>query len=198
MIAITPIGTRTCEISRPLGRRHFAITSPTGSGRAATSSTPRAIASIRASLSVSRSTNAPAMPAARARSRSAVLADMIAPRCSRSIEASLSSAWFFRALGHKASARAASRASLSASRVSVSRLTSTARARGSCQFFDQCKVVAMDNFVGDLVAERARYIDRTPALHFQYIGGGIIDQPAAELDAFMIEQADAVAAFEFA
>ena len=50
----------------------------------------------------------------------------------------------------------------------------------------------------DLVAERARDVVGAPALHLQYIGGGIIDQPAPELDAFMIEQAYAIAAFELA
>ena len=56
---ITPSGTRTREILSPFGRSQDAIALPTGSGRAAISSSPRAMASTRASVSVSRSMNEP-------------------------------------------------------------------------------------------------------------------------------------------
>jgi len=52
---MTPIGTRTREISSPLGRVHCAITAPTGSGRPAISSSPLAIASMRSGVRVRRS-----------------------------------------------------------------------------------------------------------------------------------------------
>ncbi len=55
MIPMTPSGTRTRAMRSPLGRVHSAITWPIGSGRAAISSSPFAIASIRTSSSSSRS-----------------------------------------------------------------------------------------------------------------------------------------------
>ena len=45
--ATTPSGTRTLRICRPLAKREPSITSPTGSGSATISRTPRAIAAIR-------------------------------------------------------------------------------------------------------------------------------------------------------
>jgi hypothetical protein len=62
MKKITPKGTRTFRTSNPLGRIVPWITSPTGSGRAATSSSPRAMASIRGGVSFNRSTSASVKP----------------------------------------------------------------------------------------------------------------------------------------
>ncbi len=56
MMPMTPMGTRTREISMPLGLVHWLITVPTGSGRAAISSSPLAMASMRSGVSVRRST----------------------------------------------------------------------------------------------------------------------------------------------
>ncbi len=58
------------EILSPFGRSHEAITLPTGSGSAAISSSPRAMASTRASVSVSRSMKEAGRPAASAALRS--------------------------------------------------------------------------------------------------------------------------------
>ena len=55
IMPITPIGTRTFVISSPLGLLLPEMTVPTGSGRAATSSTPSAMPLIRDSLSIRRS-----------------------------------------------------------------------------------------------------------------------------------------------
>jgi hypothetical protein len=74
MIATTPSGTRTLWMRRPLGRTQPSVTSPTGSGRPATSRRPVAMASIRASLSRRRSTTVSDTPAAVSRETSAALA----------------------------------------------------------------------------------------------------------------------------
>src|SRR5258706_276849 len=87
MVRTTPIGTRTWAISRPFGRRQALIVSPTGSGRAAISSSPRAIASMRSGVSVRRSRKAALSPAARVRSTSARLASSNASRSRRSADA---------------------------------------------------------------------------------------------------------------
>ena len=64
MTPMTPSGVATRSIRRPFGRSKVASMRPTGSGRAATSSRPRAIASMRASSSVSRSMKAALRPLA--------------------------------------------------------------------------------------------------------------------------------------
>ena len=69
MMPITPNGTRMRAMSSPLGRVQRASTVPIGSGWAATSSSPRAIASTRAASSASRSQKAALMPFAASRSR---------------------------------------------------------------------------------------------------------------------------------
>jgi hypothetical protein len=110
MMPTTPIGIRTCAISRPFGRRQVAIVSPTGSGRAAISSRPAAIASTRAGVSVNRSTRAALSPAWRAASTSPALAVVSAPMRSRRRVAAARSAAFFAAGSAVASGRAAWRA----------------------------------------------------------------------------------------
>src|SRR5947209_1171608 len=74
MIATTPSGTRTFSMAKPFGRVQPAVTSPTGSGRAATWRRPSAIASTRARDSRRRSTTVGVVPAASARATSAALA----------------------------------------------------------------------------------------------------------------------------
>ena len=54
----TPSGTRVLTTSRPLGRTDDSMISPTGSGSAATSSSPTAISSIRLVVSRRRSISA--------------------------------------------------------------------------------------------------------------------------------------------
>ena len=58
MTAMTPSGVRTRSIFRPFGRSQAAITVPTGSARAATTSTPSAIAATRFASSERRSRKA--------------------------------------------------------------------------------------------------------------------------------------------
>src|SRR4029453_12715724 len=104
----TPSGTRTREISIPLGRRHASAVSPTGSGRAATWRSPAAISSRRLSESVRRSMKALASPADRARARSERLASSTRAIFSSSPRAICWSASFFARVEASASARAAS------------------------------------------------------------------------------------------
>ena len=110
MKPITPSGTRTRLISRPDGRRVASTVSPTGSGSAAISRSPKAIVSMRASVSVSRSRKARGTPAARARSRSERLASRMAPVFSSRPRAICVSASFFVRVEQRASAREAARA----------------------------------------------------------------------------------------
>ena len=72
--ATTPSGSRTCSMSRPLGRVVPLITWPTGSGSATTARTAFTMPPIRASVRVSRSTRVAETPAARAAATSAALA----------------------------------------------------------------------------------------------------------------------------
>ena len=73
-MAMTPMGTRTLCKRRPLGRVHFASTSPTGSGRAATSSMAAAMLSSDFASKRSRSSNAALRPSRSARCTSPTFA----------------------------------------------------------------------------------------------------------------------------
>ena len=84
MMPTTPRGTRFCRMRRPLGRVHMRSAVPMGSGRAATSSRPRAMSSTRASVRVSRSIKADFTPFSPAARRSSAFACRIAPQCARS------------------------------------------------------------------------------------------------------------------
>jgi hypothetical protein len=70
MIPMTPRGIRILPTRSPLGRLHMEVTFPTGSGRAATSSSPRAMARMAFSSSVRRSIMAFERPFLRAYSTS--------------------------------------------------------------------------------------------------------------------------------
>ena len=59
---MTPRGTRTFLICSPEGTLHSRVTSPTGSGRSATCSTPSAMSAIRSRVRVSLSTIAKDIP----------------------------------------------------------------------------------------------------------------------------------------
>ena len=108
IMKITPSGTRICETSSPLGRRLEAITSPIGSGKAATSSRLVAIASSRIVLSVSRSTAAAFSPRPGAASTSRALASRISPDRAPIARAERRSQPFLAEPGATASARDAS------------------------------------------------------------------------------------------
>src|SRR5499426_911969 len=163
----TPSGTRTREISMPLGWRHDSATAPTGSGKVAISRSPCAIPSIRDSVSVRRSRNA-LVTRARARSTSARLASRSTWLFSTSPRAICCRASFLVFVGQSAIARAAARAARA--RVSMSAFGSIAillsRAprpagpqprdglqRASPQSLQDHEVVSMDHFVEAFVAE---------------------------------------------
>ena len=110
MIPITPIGTRTRANFNPFGRVHSASVAPTGSGNSAMSSKPRATASMRASVSVSRSMKDAASPPAFAASKSAAFAFRMAALCCRRCAAIEHKAAFFVAVDASASSRDAARA----------------------------------------------------------------------------------------
>ncbi len=110
MIPITPSGTRTREIRRPLGRVQSAMTSPTGSGRSATSSRPFAIPSIRASSRARRSSLAPLRFDSRAAVMSAALASSMSPDRARISAAAACRAAFLASVDARPRAEPAARA----------------------------------------------------------------------------------------
>src|SRR5450432_2961849 len=110
MIPTTPIGTRTLEMRSPLSEVHSRMTSPTGSGRAATSRMPCAMASTRGGFKVRRSIIALERSRLRAVARSfSFAARMVAVRA-RISSAIASRAAFFCALETWLRRRAAARA----------------------------------------------------------------------------------------
>src|SRR5215470_6109933 len=159
MKPITPSGTRTREISMPLGRRHDSTTAPTGSGRAAISRSPCAISSIRDSVSVNRSRNALATRP-RARSTSARLASSSTWLFSTSPSAICCSASFFVRVGHSAIARAAARA---------------ARARASIRAFGSILVPRFSPRAGEPALENHQIV---PVNHFVE---ALVAQPMLDL-----------------
>src|SRR5574337_67250 len=116
MIPMTPSGTRIRPTSRPFGRRHIPVISPTGSGSAATCRTPAAIFSIRFSSSASRSNNADGCCADLASARSSAFAERIAARPSPNASAMAVTARFFTSGTTMARACAARRAAVPSSR----------------------------------------------------------------------------------
>src|SRR5581483_6577624 len=110
MMPTTPSGTRTRVMARPLGRFQRAVTSPTGSGRAAISSSPLAMASMRLASRVRRSRKAGVGRPSRAAARSRALASRMAAVCARSSRAAALSAASLASVEARASAREASRA----------------------------------------------------------------------------------------
>ena len=104
---MTPIGTLTFSIYRPLGRVWLSSTQPQGSGRSATSWQPWAIPSIRSPFSANRSSSAGDIPFALPASKSSALAAMISVCRARSASAIASSPAFFSSVVRVASTPAA-------------------------------------------------------------------------------------------
>ena len=119
MTPTTPSGVATRSMTSPLGRAKVASTRPTGSGRAATSSRPRAIPTMRSGLSASRSSKAALKPFALASARSRALAARTSADRSRNARAAAVSARFLAPAGALASLRAAARASLPTARIAA-------------------------------------------------------------------------------
>src|SRR5689334_20952461 len=175
MKPMTPSGTRTREISMPLGRRHDSTTVPTGSGRAAIWRSPWAISSIRDSVSVRRSRKARAWPLARARSRSARLASSSAAVFSSRARAICASASSFTRVPHTASVWAAARAARAFD--STSRLTSSMDASQYNQ------VIAVDDLVEALVSEARGDVACLGPADATQLAGVEVDEPPRELPA---------------
>ncbi len=117
MMPITPSGTRTREIFRPLGRSQLARTSPTGSGRSAICSSPAAMASIRLASSFRRSISDAAMFRASAAAISSALAANRLSVWSLRAAAAACSALFLRSLSACPSSCTAARARLPSSAI---------------------------------------------------------------------------------
>src|SRR5579883_1713091 len=119
MTPTTPSGVATRSMTRPFGRSNRARTQPTGSGKAAISSSPRAIASMRFSSSISRSRKAEATPRALAAATSRALAARMSAALPRSDPAAATRARSFCARGALARTRAARRASAPIARIAA-------------------------------------------------------------------------------
>src|SRR6266403_462278 len=105
----------------PLGRNLSSLISPTGSGNAAISRTPSAIAATLDASSASRSTNAASLPAPCAAATSCALADSRLLSSRMIARAIASSAAFFAAVGARAKRRDAARARSPTSRMYAGR-----------------------------------------------------------------------------
>src|SRR5579883_488926 len=165
MMPMTPSGTLTREISRPLGRVHRANTAPTGSWRAATSSRPCAIASTRFSSSLSRSIIVAESERPPPSARSRRLASRIAARSPRIVDAAFRSASVFCSAGARASSDAACRAAAPIARISAESRSPPSPGEGggwsvpaeSFAFMAKPlahhEIIAMDHLVASTVAE---------------------------------------------
>jgi hypothetical protein len=88
-MAMTPMGVAMRDMSRPFGIVQRASSRPTGSGSAATSSMPFAIAAIRLSSSINRSSRAGVSFAKAASLMSFALAARMSAACARMASAAV-------------------------------------------------------------------------------------------------------------
>src|SRR6185312_6000750 len=132
MMPITPMGVAMREMSRPLGRVQRESSRPTGSGRAATSSTPLAIASMRFSSSARRSSIETLRPFALAFARSSALAARISFMRARSALAAACNALFLVSVEASRMARAAARAAWPSARISLASASLLSARRFMC------------------------------------------------------------------
>src|SRR5258705_6057078 len=194
MTPITPSGTRTREISTPLGRRHTSTVSPTGSGRAATWRTPAAMSSMRESVRVSRSTKARGSPLTRARARSGRLASTVVPAFSSSARGLRRSASFFTRVVASPSARDASLAARAFTAPSVA----TSVVMPLLSRLEHHQVVPVDDLADPLVAQRALDVRGLGAADLPQLGRVVVDEPARELSARRLHERDHLARLEIA
>ena len=131
MIPMTPIGTETRWIRSPLGRSHSPSRRPSGSSRAATCSTPAAIAPTRPGSRARRSSRAPLSPDSRAAAISAALASRIAASSSRMAAAATRSARRLVSADEAASACAAALASAPSAAILAAMSRSVSRLRAA-------------------------------------------------------------------
>src|SRR6516162_6133501 len=192
MMPITPSGTRTREILRPFGRSHDAMVWPTGSSSAATTSRAAAVASIRFSLSASRSIIALDKPALFASATSSAFARSTAFTDARSSFAAASSAARFTAGFASASSTAAARAARPTSNI-------CSRRSGLLAIFtllivlsrvDQHQVVAVNDLIPAAITQHVGDTGRLLARDEARLVGCVGDQATGELAAVGAEHAD--------
>src|SRR5215813_7803040 len=210
MMPTTPSGTRTRSITRPLGRRQLATTAPTGSGSAATSSKPLAIASMRRGSSSRRSRKAALTPLLRAASRSRSLALRMAAVCALTSPAAAASAAALAAALICASARAALRAATPIARMHAPTSVSVSGIGCLDKIFAplgvdrgltlsgsaENHVVAMDQRGAPLIAQNGGDLAGLFADDTHRIGPGVGAEAAANLAPAGITDGDGVAALE--
>src|SRR5215831_9366360 len=213
MMPITPSGTRTREILSPFGRSHDAIVWPIGSSSAATTSRPAAVASIRFSLSASRSIIALDKPALFASATSSAFARSTVFASARSSFAAASSAARFTAGFASASSAAAARAARPTSNICSRRsgllaiftllivLSRWRRRRSAAAVLassrlDQHQVVAVNDLIPAAITQHVGNTGRLLARDQPRLVGRVRDQPARELAAVGAEHAHRVAALE--
>src|SRR6266568_7283327 len=184
-ISTTPSGMRTFLTRRPFGRRQLVVTSPTGSGRDATSPSARAMPSSRAASSASRSRKAAFWPAFFAAATSALLAARIVRERFASASAAARSASSFCSVEARESSRAASRAAPARVRISSGRVVGAGcRISGPLRLLPACleqdQVVPVDDLVEVLIPERALDLARLEAGDAADLVGAVAGEPARE------------------
>src|SRR5690554_1852833 len=199
---MTPSGVRTRSMARPLGRSHAAITLPTGSSSRAISRMPAAIAAIRFSSSIRRSSRAEDRPAALPASMSRALASRMSPVLASSASAIAKSAAFFRSVVATASGLAAARARTPSS------LIRAAMSAPSCTFSigslhlahpftnrrGKDQIVAVHHGRTCLIAEHRGYFAGLEPGDLYGIADVIGNQPAPRLSAVRPDNGDGVTA----
>src|SRR5574341_2671829 len=201
MMPITPRGTRMRPTSRPLGRRHIPVISPTGSGRSATCRSPRAMPSRRARVRVRRSTKAAGWAAARAPATSSALAArMRSPWLSSPAAMAWSAAFFVPPLA-RASSGLAARASRAIPRIShwfmaIRSLVIGRESWVSLVIHEDHQIVPVNHLVVWLVPEGRRDLVRFQSLDLLHLVPAVVHQAPGELLAVRIHQADDVARAE--
>src|SRR5690349_8635680 len=204
MMPMTPSGTRTRAMSRPLGRVHCATVVPTGSASAAISSTPRAMPSMRLSSSASLSSIAPERPLARAASMSRTLAANNSALRERNDAAIFASARFFAAVLASASAAAAATASRPSPSMTVEMFAFSVWAAAFTGVLSnrsqirahQHEIIAMNHFGAAAEAEHRLEIGAALADDADRIPVAVGNHAARDFRTVDVQHTHSVAAFE--
>ncbi|EGE58311.1 hypothetical protein RHECNPAF_33400116 [Rhizobium etli CNPAF512] len=207
MTPITPSGVRTRSIFRPFGRSQAAMTSPTGSARAAMARIPSAISAMRLSLRVSRSMKEASISLPSTSFRSLAFSARIWALLARIASAMAFNARFFASVEAKPNGRAAAFAlrPMSFISASMSGLSVTVSSMGRVlllpfRFLSELgahhHVVAMDHSGASGITEDGLDLGRLAAGDPASILGIVAGKPAGDLTAFRADNRHRIAAAE--
>src|SRR6266542_574203 len=179
-MSTTPRGMRTFLTASPIGRRQVAVTSPTGSGSAATSVSALAMPSSRFGSSARRSRKAARWPALRAAATSARFSERIRRARFPSAAAAARSASSFCAVGAWESARAASFAATASCLISPWSVSLACRISLLRPRLEQDHVVPVDDLVEVLIPERPLDLARLQPGDAAHLVRAVPGEPAGE------------------